>query len=250
MDIVGGVLLADGSRGQGRHRGGRPFPVLRDRHGGAPGHRPGGVPGVGRGAAPVRRSRRRCSPTTASSSPTGSARAGRCCSTGSAGRTASRTGSPSPRSPTTTGKVERFHQTLRRELLDDAGAVRRPGRGAGRDRRVPARVQHRPAAPVPGHGVPGRPVPAAAAEPTGRDGRAAAVEAARLPRRRGHRASARPRPPPSRPRRRPSRRAPTRWPPGQRWAGRSSSTGWCRRRATCRWPASSSGSARPAPGSR
>nr|WP_245956741.1 IS481 family transposase [Nonomuraea fuscirosea] len=26
-----------------------------------------------------------------------------------------------PRSPTTTGKVERFHQTLRRELLDDAG---------------------------------------------------------------------------------------------------------------------------------
>ena len=27
-----------------------------------------------------------------------------------------------PRSPTTTGKIERFHQTLRRELLDDAGA--------------------------------------------------------------------------------------------------------------------------------
>jgi transposase InsO family protein len=26
-----------------------------------------------------------------------------------------------PASPTTTGKVERFHQTLRRELLDDAG---------------------------------------------------------------------------------------------------------------------------------
>lgn len=25
-----------------------------------------------------------------------------------------------PRSPTTTGKVERFHQSLRRELLDDA----------------------------------------------------------------------------------------------------------------------------------
>src|SRR4051795_3334834 len=25
-----------------------------------------------------------------------------------------------PRSPTTTGKIERFHQTLRRELLDDA----------------------------------------------------------------------------------------------------------------------------------
>ena len=27
-----------------------------------------------------------------------------------------------PRSPTTTGKIERFHQTLRRELLDDARA--------------------------------------------------------------------------------------------------------------------------------
>jgi hypothetical protein len=27
-----------------------------------------------------------------------------------------------PASPTTTGKVERFHQTLRRELLDDCGA--------------------------------------------------------------------------------------------------------------------------------
>lgn len=27
-----------------------------------------------------------------------------------------------PTSPTTTGKVERFHQTLRRELLDDCGA--------------------------------------------------------------------------------------------------------------------------------
>lgn len=28
-----------------------------------------------------------------------------------------------PASPTTTGKVERFHQTLRRELLDDCGAL-------------------------------------------------------------------------------------------------------------------------------
>ena len=38
-----------------------------------------------------------------------------------------------PASPTTTGKVERFHQTLRRELLDDHAAVRLgPGR-AGRD---------------------------------------------------------------------------------------------------------------------
>ena len=39
-----------------------------------------------------------------------------------------------PRSPTTTGKIERFHQTLRRELLDDARAVRVAARGAGRAR--------------------------------------------------------------------------------------------------------------------
>ena len=39
-----------------------------------------------------------------------------------------------PRSPTTTGKIERFHQTLRRELLDHARAVHLAARGAGRDR--------------------------------------------------------------------------------------------------------------------
>ena len=66
-------------------------------------------------------SRRRCSPTTASSSPAGSTSPARprCCSSGSAGRTASSPATPSPARPTTTGKVERFHQTLQRELLDD-----------------------------------------------------------------------------------------------------------------------------------
>ena len=39
-----------------------------------------------------------------------------------------------PRSPTTTGKIERFHQTLRRELLDDAAPVRVAAGGAGRAR--------------------------------------------------------------------------------------------------------------------
>ncbi|MFC5262321.1 integrase core domain-containing protein [Kribbella qitaiheensis] len=43
----------------------------------------------------------------------------RCCSTGSAARTASPTGSPQPRSPTTTGKVARFHRALRTELRTD-----------------------------------------------------------------------------------------------------------------------------------
>ena len=39
-----------------------------------------------------------------------------------------------PSSPTTTGKIERFHQTLRRELLDDAPPVHVAARGAGRAR--------------------------------------------------------------------------------------------------------------------
>jgi Integrase core domain len=44
-----------------------------------------------------------------------------CCSSGSAGRTASPSGSPGPRPPTTTGKIERLHQSLQIELLDDHG---------------------------------------------------------------------------------------------------------------------------------
>ena len=39
-----------------------------------------------------------------------------------------------PRSPTTTGKIERFHQTLRRELLDDAAPFESLLAGAGRGR--------------------------------------------------------------------------------------------------------------------
>src|SRR4051794_26042748 len=62
--------------------------------------------------------RMRCSATTASSSPPASP--GEvlfdkiCRRNGIAHRLTQ------PRSPTTTGKIERFHQTLRRELLDDA----------------------------------------------------------------------------------------------------------------------------------
>ena len=97
MDIVGGVLLWPTGReakvvtGVDDHSR---FCVIAA--GGAPGDRPGGVPGVRRRRCAGSGCRRRCSPTTASSSPTGSARAGRCCSTGSAGTTASSTGSPSP----------------------------------------------------------------------------------------------------------------------------------------------------------
>jgi hypothetical protein len=60
-------------------------------------------------------------------------------------------------------------------------AVRRPGRRAGDDRRLAGRLQHRPTAPVAGHGRPGVPVPTSAG------GRAAAATARRsCP---GHRAN-------------------------------------------------------------
>jgi transposase InsO family protein len=65
-----------------------------------------------------------------------------------------------PRTPTTTGKIERFHQSLRRELLDDHPRVPGPAGGAGRDRRLADGLQHDPAAPVAGHGHPGLEVPA------------------------------------------------------------------------------------------
>jgi len=42
-----------------------------------------------------------------------------------------------PRSPTSTGRVERFHLSLRRELLDGHPPFCVGGRGAGHDRRVP-----------------------------------------------------------------------------------------------------------------
>ena len=72
-----------------------------------------------------------------------------------------------PYSPTTTGKIERWHQTLRREFLDHGRAVRGPALGAGGDRRLGALLQPRPAAPGAGHGLPGQPVPPRRTQPTG-----------------------------------------------------------------------------------
>ena len=85
-----------------------------------------------------------------------------------------------PRSPTTTGKIERFHGTLRREFLDGKTLRLAAGRATGH-RRVDRRVQHRPAAPVaastdPGRGVrrrrpdPGPPLSLAALAAPVRDG--------------------------------------------------------------------------------
>ena len=60
-----------------------------------------------------------------------------------------------PRSPTTTGKIERFHRALRTEFRTDRVFANLAAR-AGRARRVGRRLQHQPAAPGAGHGHPGR----------------------------------------------------------------------------------------------
>ena len=61
-------------------------------------------------------------------------------------------------SPTTTGKIERLHQSLQRELLDVHGPFESIAGAAGRAGCLAAGVQHRPAAPVAGHGLPRLPV--------------------------------------------------------------------------------------------
>ncbi len=60
-----------------------------------------------------------------------------------------------PASPTTTGKIERWHGTLRREFVaeHEFSVARRPPREA---RRVGARLQHRATPPGAGHGDPAR----------------------------------------------------------------------------------------------
>lgn len=63
-----------------------------------------------------------------------------------------------PRSPTTTGKIERFHKTLRREARP-LRALRRPSRGPDRDRRVGPWLQPPPTPPVAGDGHTGPGLP-------------------------------------------------------------------------------------------
>ena len=57
MDIVGGVRLTDGTRGQDRHRRRRPLPVLRVGLRGGPGHGPADLRRPGPGHAPPRGAR-------------------------------------------------------------------------------------------------------------------------------------------------------------------------------------------------
>ena len=63
-----------------------------------------------------------------------------------------------PRSPTTTGKIERFHRALRAEFRTDR-VFARLARCSGRARRVGDRVQHPTSTPGVGHGHPRGKVP-------------------------------------------------------------------------------------------
>jgi len=63
-----------------------------------------------------------------------------------------------PASPTTTGKIERLHQSLQNELLNDCGPFASIEALQAALDALAAGVQHRSAAPVSGHGVPGLPV--------------------------------------------------------------------------------------------
>ena len=61
-------------------------------------------------------------------------------------------------SPTTTGKIERLHQTLQRELLDVHGPFASIEALQAALDTWRGRLQHRPPAPVAGHGLPRQPV--------------------------------------------------------------------------------------------
>ncbi len=69
-----------------------------------------------------------------------------------------------PRSPTTTGKVERFHKAIRTEFRTDRVFASLKAAQAELDEWV-ERVQPPPAAPRDGHGHPGRTVPARGRRP-------------------------------------------------------------------------------------
>ena len=69
-----------------------------------------------------------------------------------------------PRSPTTTGKIERFHRALRTEFRTDRVFPDLRHR-AGRARRVGPRLQPRPTPPGTRHGYASRPVPHRARRP-------------------------------------------------------------------------------------
>ena len=162
-------------RGQGRHRGRRPLPVLRDRHRGARATGRAVCLAFAAGVAATTGCRRRCSPTTANSSPAGSPGPGRGGDV-RADLPGERHRGPQHQAPLTDHDGEGGAvppDAAARAARPRPGLARRGGR-AGGDRRVPRGVQHQPAAPVPGDGVPGGPVRS--------PGTGGATAAARFPR--------------------------------------------------------------------
>ena len=118
MDVMAGVMLADGSAAQGRDRPRRPQPFLRRLQASCGAHLAGCVRGARRGPRALRRPRRdphgqrqglqrplRTAPSEVMFDRI-------CREQGISHRLAG------VRSPTTTGKIERYHQSLRREFLD------------------------------------------------------------------------------------------------------------------------------------
>ncbi|GIF78622.1 hypothetical protein Asi02nite_81400 [Asanoa siamensis] len=91
-----------------------------------------------------------------------------------------------PRSPTTAGKVERFHQSLQGEMPGRPG-VRHHRAGPNRGGRVRRRIQLRPAAPGHRRRLPRRPVPPP--DPRSGPDRGARAEAAPAVRAVAHRAT-------------------------------------------------------------
>ena len=158
LDIVGGVFLADGTEAK--------VVTGVDDHsrycviacGGGPGHRPGGVPGVRRRAA---RSSGCPGEVLTDNGKQFTDRFGKggevlfdriCRDNGIVHRLTQ------PRSPTTTGKIERFHGSLRRELLDDAVPFADLAAAQAAVDAWVQRVQHDPAASGDRDGRPGGPV--------------------------------------------------------------------------------------------
>jgi hypothetical protein len=141
-----------------------------------------------------------------------------------------------PASPTTTGKIERFHQTLRRELLNDhdwydSVAAAQAAADAwvdqyNADRPHQSLDSRSPVTPADRF----TPVP-----PAQRDLVELWLPPALVPAGTGGPGS-------------PQHQSSPHQARTAGWAGRSSSTGWCPRRGTCRSPDGSSGSAPPGPG--
>ena len=117
MDVMGGVQARGRRRAQGRHRDRRPLALLRLRAPDPAGHGAPGLRGLPRGDAPPRRPEQVLTDngkvfTARFGLGAGEVLFDRICREHGVRHLLT-----APRSPTTTGKVERFHKTVRSEFL-------------------------------------------------------------------------------------------------------------------------------------